>query len=60
MGRVLEIATKCLGVCGGAAAANPAAFILIAGFGLCAYVFSGSKRGNFSIGLDGFSINYEK
>ncbi len=60
MGRVLEMTTKCLGICWGAAAANPAAFILAAGIGLCAYVFSGSKRGNFSIGLNGISINYEK
>lgn len=41
-------------------AANPQVLILLAGVGLCAYVFSGSKRGNFSIGFDGISINFEK
>jgi hypothetical protein len=34
--------------------------IWLTGVGLCAYVFNGSKRGGFSLGLDGLSYNYEK
>ncbi len=34
--------------------------IWLTGVGLCAYVFSGSKSGGVSLGLNGLSYNYEK
>lgn len=32
----------------------------LAGIALCAFVFSGSKRGGFKVGWDGVSGNFEK